>query len=239
MPLAWIVRLFFLAALVAILGVLVSITIPKGQTKLYVGAPVFLLIVLWMGAEALLERRRISLLTARLGLLGFSPRESSDIHYEPTDRDRNLALAVNMRADWKGVPIRVTEFTFQQGSGKNTVKHRYSQAGADAPDIPPFQLKPAGFLVTQNFSDLKVLPASDDSPAARFSRRWHIVWPHADEAHERFPEPLVEWLMDAPRYESWTCANGELSCSWKRGCTPDQAEQLLGRLATFLRLYRS
>lgn len=239
MPLAWVVRLLFLAALVAILGVLLSITIPKGQTKLYVGAPVFILIVLWMGAEALLERRRVSLLKARLQFLGFSPRGSSDIHYEPTDRDRNLVLVVNMRADWNGIPIRFTDFSFQQGSGKSTVKHRFSQAAAIAPGIPDFRLKPAGFLASQNISDLQLLPASDKSPGARFARRWTIDHSHGDSPHDDFPEPLIEWLLDAPRHETWTCANGELSCSWKRRCSPDQAERLLARLATFLRLYRA
>jgi len=238
MQITWFVRFFFLATLVGAVLFLGFNGIPKGQSKLYIHAFFLVFVFLWFGAEAWLNRRRISQLQSRLEFLGFVPRASSDIHYEPHERHRNFEFTINVQADWNGVPIRVSEFSFQQGSGKSKVTHRYIQVAAAAADVPDFQLQPAGFLATQNLSEIKILPASSKSLAAQFSRRWTIIWPHSDEAHEHFPEPLLEWLIDAPRYESWTCVKGDLSCSWKRGCTPDQVEQLLARLATFLRLYR-
>jgi len=239
MPIVWIVRLFFIAALVGTLAFLFSMGFPKQQIKGYVGLSTAVIVFLWLGVEALFDRRRLSLLRSRLEFLGFSPRESEDIHYEPTPRDRNLALAVNARADWNGVPIRVTEFSFQQGTGKSTVKRRVTQAAMAAPDLPEFRLRPAGFRATGDLADLRILPSSDKSVEARFARRWLIICPEGGDAFAQFPEPLSEWLLDSPRHESWASADGELSCSWSRTCTPDQAEQLLARLATFLRLYRA
>lgn len=239
MPIVWIVRLFFSASLLGMLAFLLSIGLPKAQVKAYAALSTGVIVFLWIGVEALFDRRRLSSLRARLEFLGFTPRASDDIHYEATSGDRHLALAINVSADWGGVPLRLTEFSFQQGSGKGTVKHRVTQAGAAAPDLPEFRLKHAGLLATQGFAHSHVLPASDDSAAARFGRRWFIIYPENQEAVAQFPEPLIEWLLKAPRRESWTCARGELSCSWSRVCTPDQAEQLLARLATFLRLYRA
>ncbi|MGH7245273.1 MAG: hypothetical protein ACREJD_17810 [Phycisphaerales bacterium] len=239
MPIVWIVRFLLVAACAGILAFVLSSGIPKGQAKLYIGAPVIILAFVWAASESFFDRRRISSLRTRLEFLGFLPRASESLHYEREEGHRDLSLEINLLADWQGVPIRITEFNFQQGSGKSTVKHRFLQAAAAVTDIPEFQLAPAGFLATQNLADVKVLPARDKSLESRFTRRWNVVWPHSDDAAEHFPEPLLQWLTDAPRYETWRCADGELSCTWKRGCTPDQAEQLLGRLATFLRLYRA
>jgi len=230
MPIVWMVRFLLLAACAGILALAISNGIPKGQAKLYIGAPMIILTVVWAASESFFDRRRIASLRTRLEFLGFSPRTGESLHYEREDGHNNFAIDINMVADWQGVPIRITEFNFQQGTGKGATKHRYLQAAAAAPDIPDFRLAPTG---------VNVLPARDKSLESRFARRWNAVWPDAGQADERFPEPLLQWLIEAPRHETWRCANGELSCSWKRGCTPDQAEQLLTRLATFLRLYRS
>ncbi|MBX3381717.1 MAG: hypothetical protein KF805_16615 [Phycisphaeraceae bacterium] len=238
MPIAWIVRILFVVVWAAMLAYLLRAGIPRGQTKLYVGAPTVVLVFAWAASEAYFDRRRKGMLKSRLEFLGFSHRASANIHYEPEDSHRNLSLDLNMEADWQGVPIRVTEFSFQQGSGKSATTHRYLQVAAIADDVPDFRLAPAGFLSRRKASKVTSAHMQETSAAPLFARRWKLTGPFLDEASEHFPEPLMRWLLEAPRYESWRCEGGELSCSWKRNCTPDQAEQLLERLASFLRLYR-
>lgn len=235
MPITWVVRISLLVAWAASLAFLLRSGIPRGQSKLYIGLPTGVLVLAWAASEAYFESRRKKQLRARFAFLGFVPREDADFHYEPEPGHRNLSVDFNLQADWRGVAIRATEFKYQQGSGKHTTTHRFLQVAADAGDTPAFALAPAKFFARQKSR----LTAHEPELGSLIARRWIFIGAEPDEVLDLFPEPLIRWLLEAPRYETWKCADGELSCTWSRGCTPDHAEQLLARLATFLQLLRS
>ncbi|MBX3388237.1 MAG: hypothetical protein KF691_02145 [Phycisphaeraceae bacterium] len=230
----WLVRGILVALFVASMLFLLRMNLPKGQTKLYSVVPVLAMAFAWMWAESILNRRRLNDVKARLNHLGFSDSRDGRLHYSPEPNHHFFHVAFELQADWRGVPLRVAEFEYDIGRGRNAKTCRFFQVEAPfARDWPDFRLEPAkGFMhrpISQLFSQR--LAASD---VDGFAKNASLASDSPLVVSRLLGDSLREWLVRRPSYEGWSLQDGSLACFWRRSCDARAAEQALGRLAVFL-----
>jgi hypothetical protein len=69
-----------------------------------------------------------------------------------------------------------------------------------------------------------------------FNKRWHITADDKEFAVLVLSPELQEWLLEAPKKESWTILGGHLVCAWQKPLKLNEVDLFLGRVATFKRM---
>ena len=78
------------------------------------------------------------------------------------------------------------------------------------------------------FKDLKVENAT-------FNKRWNIRTDDEGFAILVLTPEMQEWLLEAPKKESWTILEGHLVCAWHRRLKPKDVDQFVHRVTEFRR----
>ena len=191
-------------------------------------------VVIFISAlQALHHRRRRASLAAAARELGLQDVDvkSSDAGYihHPVKGQRGHKLrlcAVGFVADRAA---RLSEFTFQTGSGKYTRTNYNLQLSLECPeswpaihlsDKPDFMNRP----ISQLFRSAR--PVTDD---AVFEKRWQVRGAGATRAAATLTPELRALLLQGEKTEFWSIQDGWLTCTRRRACKPKDIRGLIDR----------
>ncbi len=225
-----------IAAFILMLG----LNLPNSQAKgiIAVGA-VFFVLLLW-GTSAFFDRKRRREIGEALAHRGVSvglPTQARFIH-TPAKGQRSLTAKFWASGNSTG-PLEVAEFTYLTGSGKHTQTHRNMQIIRPTPGAwPDLRLFRRPGLLHRNLTSLGAAQDFGLENEA-FTKRWLIECADREFVLLLLSPLVQDWLMLAPKQESWTFADGRIALTHERKCYANDALQLITRLDEFLALLPS
>jgi len=215
---------------------LISLNLPKAQAKGVIAGTVVGIMGLVWGTAAYFDRKRRRELAEVLTGLGLSvgaPREARYIHRLEKGQ-RSLEGKFWAEGTASGGPVEVAEFIYKTGRGKHTQTHRNMQVSRPCPGEWP------AFRVSRRLSFMRRPIASliggEDFGLENesFGKRWSIECADKDFVVLLLAPIVQDWLMLAPKDESWTIADGRVCVTQMRRCDAAETIALINRLDEFL-----
>lgn len=238
MTLERLIKALIILAGIGLFIYLVTLNVPKSTGKGIVAVSALSFVALFMFVNFLFDRKRRAAIAASLSTRGMIiglPRDAEVIH-RLADGQRNLEAKLWAHGQDSAGDLRIAEFTFITGRGKHSRTHRNMQASRACPDRwPYFRLSRRASFLKRPISNLA---GSEDYGLENeaFSKRWSLECDDRDFVL-LFLSPIVQdWLMLAPKHESWTIDQGRLCITHELKCDVAKTEALINRLNEFLQL---
>lgn len=230
------VKLFIVLLGVATFGYLISLNLPKSQSKGVVAIGMIGVAVLWWVASIFFNRARLNALTQTLAQRGFTvgnPSEAMFIHTLERGQ-RALTSKFCARGLVAGDPIDIAEFTYMIGHGKHTRTICNMQVSRPCPGRwPDLRLSRRPGFLSRPISKLNATDAYGLESEA-FAKRWEINCSDKDFAVLLLSPAAQDWLMLAPKDEYWTIVQGRICVTRQRKCSASETESLINRLNEFI-----
>jgi hypothetical protein len=238
MPKAIFLSLFLWAAAIGAVFYTFNSNVPRQQRKFYTFAIVGSAFAIQAGISALANHQRIRAVASTLASRGFVSNFDDNappqaLHYTPQKDHHSFKPVMSALGVLHDRPAHVAEYTYTIGRGKSARTFRLTEAALDiSPATPPFTISRRIGVLKRPIT--KILSA-DDSPLITheaFNKRW--ASPNlTPEAAALLSPDLLSFLAQAPpTEEQWRAADGWLSCTWQKACTPSELDLLFNRVMT-------
>jgi hypothetical protein len=182
-----------------------------------------------------MRRQELGEALSRLGLAVGSPLDARFVHRQLKGQ-RGFEGKFWSHGTALDQPLEVAEFTFKTGRGKHTQTHRNMQVSRPSP--PPHRWPELRLSKKVGFMRRSLLKLGEERDFGleneAFGKRWTIECEDKDFAVLLLSPIIQDWLMLAPKDESWALAEGRVCLTRTRKCRATDVEAMITRLDEFL-----